>query len=102
MSHRDIWTPISPAATTTGRRLFLATILTLILTILPMSRLITDARIASPAAGDPNAPSPAGPNADVIAQGVATLPTDQIAWRLVQDTAESLGEAIFEERALGF
>jgi len=47
-------------------------------------------------------PSVAGDNAEVIAQGVASLPYEKAAWRLVEDTAEPLGEATFEDRALGF
>ncbi len=44
----------------------------------------------------------AGDHSEVIAQGVDTLTGKSMAWRVVQDTAESLGEAGFEERALGF
>lgn len=94
MSQRAFSTSLSSAPTTTRRHVFLATIFSLILSLLPMSRLVAGAETASPKADNPNA--------DVIAQGVATLPADQIAWRLVQDTAEPLGGAIFEERALGF
>lgn len=49
----------------------------------------------------PDGPSPAEGHAEVIAQGVATLP-DQAAWRVVQDTAEPLESAVPEERPLGF
>lgn len=47
-------------------------------------------------------PSPAEGDAQVIAQGVAALPADQVAWRVVRDTAEPIDVAIPEQRALGF
>src|SRR5437867_10141318 len=50
----------------------------------------------------PNAPSPARVGQAVIAQGVAEMPAAQIAWRVVQDTADVPGEAEYEGRALGF
>jgi len=46
--------------------------------------------------------SPAGGHAAVIAQGVATMPADDLAWRIVRDSAEPLSEAEPRERALGF
>jgi hypothetical protein len=67
----------------------------LLVTSLSMSR--HDAR-----AQEFNAPSVAGDHAEVIAQGVAPFSSSELAWRLVEDTAEPLGEAAFEERALGF
>jgi hypothetical protein len=57
---------------------------------------------ASAQGDDRNAPSPAGDAGEVIAQGVADLPGGDMAWRVVLDTAEPLGEAIPQERALGF
>ncbi len=51
---------------------------------------------------DLNAPSPAGTAGEVIAQGAAELSGGDMAWRVVQDNAEPLGEAIPQERALGF
>ncbi|HKG24715.1 MAG TPA: hypothetical protein VKB09_03655, partial [Thermomicrobiales bacterium] len=47
-------------------------------------------------------PSPAQDHAEVIAQGVAGMPAEQIAWRVVVDEAEPLDVAQPEERALGF
>ena len=47
-------------------------------------------------------PSPAQGHAEVIAQGVAILPADEVAWRVVIDTAEPEDEAEIQERALGF
>jgi hypothetical protein len=38
----------------------------------------------------------------VLAQGVATPPPGQVAWRVVEDTAEAGGRAGFELRAVGF
>ena len=57
---------------------------------------------AAAAADEANAPSPAGPTAAVIAHGVAPMPAAEVAWRVVDDTAEPLGEAPVEEHALGF
>lgn len=47
-------------------------------------------------------PSPAQDHAEVIAQGVAGMPAEQIAWRVVVDEAEPLDVAEPQERALGF
>ncbi len=47
-------------------------------------------------------PSPAQDHAEVIAHGVAGMPADQVAWRVVADSAEALDVAQPEERALGF
>lgn len=47
-------------------------------------------------------PSPAQDHAQVIAQGVAGMPGDQVAWRVVVDEAEALDVAELEGRALGF
>src|SRR5215208_1420842 len=44
----------------------------------------------------------AGDNTEVVAQGIAPFAGGEIAWRLVEDTAEPIGGAGFEERALGF
>ncbi len=44
----------------------------------------------------------AGDNAEVVAQGIDSLPSGDIAWRIVEDTAETVGAAGYEERALGF
>lgn len=49
-----------------------------------------------------DAPSPATGHAEVIANGVAELPADSLAWRAVLDTAEPLDQAEPHERALGF
>lgn len=49
-----------------------------------------------------DSPSPASGHASVIAQGVAEMPFDPIAWRVVLDTAEPLDVALPVERALGF
>jgi hypothetical protein len=51
---------------------------------------------------DAGAASAAGDHSEVIAQGVAAFAGGDMAWRLVEDTAEPVGEAAFEERALGF
>jgi hypothetical protein len=51
---------------------------------------------------DLNAPSPALTAGDVIAQGVSPAPSGEVAWRLVRNTAEPLGEAEAGERPLGF
>lgn len=99
MSHRHATASDSNYSVSSPRHLVLTTLLTLVLAVLPMWRLGLH---AAAAVDDPDAPSVAGANAEVIAEGVATLPADQIAWRLVQDTAEPLGQAIFEQRALGF
>ena len=50
----------------------------------------------------PDAPSPALGHAEVIAQGVAPMPAAQVAWRVVEDTAELPADAPIQERALGF
>ena len=47
-------------------------------------------------------PSPATGHAQVIAQGVATLPSTEMAWRVVADTAEIEKDTPAQERALGF
>lgn len=49
-----------------------------------------------------DSPSPASGSASVIAQGIAPMPADPIAWRVVSDVAEPLGTAQAVERALGF
>jgi hypothetical protein len=59
------------------------------------------------ARGTTAAPSPADhsvakAHAEVIAHGVTALPADQVAWRVVEDTAELPGDANIEQRALGF
>jgi hypothetical protein len=55
---------------------------------------------ATPQADD--ASSPATGHAEVIAQGVSVMPGEELAWRVVEDTAELPGEAEPRERALGF
>ena len=47
-------------------------------------------------------PSPAQDHAEVIAQGVAPMPAGQVAWRVVEDTAEPVDDAEYQSRALGF
>src|SRR3954447_808887 len=47
-------------------------------------------------------PSPAQGHAQVIADGVAGMPADQIAWRVVVDNAEKLDTAQPLSRPLGF
>ncbi|CAA9548153.1 MAG: internalin, putative [uncultured Thermomicrobiales bacterium] len=42
------------------------------------------------------------PGLGVIAQGVAPMPSDEVAWRVVEDTAPPPGEDEGAERALGF
>ncbi|MGI8476165.1 MAG: hypothetical protein ACR2OO_07345 [Thermomicrobiales bacterium] len=69
-------------------------LLSVMLTLLP-----TGWTLASSAVDDP---SPAGLHQAVIAQGVAALPASPMAWRVVADTAEKIGGAKFEQRALGF
>ncbi len=49
-----------------------------------------------------DAPSPASGHASVIAQGVAEMPVDPVAWRVVLDTADPIDVAAPIERALGF
>ncbi len=49
-----------------------------------------------------DAPSPAEGHAEVIAQGVAGMPANSVAWRVVTDTTELQEDAAIEERALGF
>jgi hypothetical protein len=49
-----------------------------------------------------NDASPATGHAAVIAQGVSFLPENGAAWRIVEDTAESLDVAVPETRTLGF
>jgi hypothetical protein len=88
--------PVSP------RRIVATLLMMALLTVLPMGRAVAHAQGNDNASDDPNAASPAGAHAEVIAQGVGTIPADQVAWRLVQDTAEPVGEAEFQERALGF
>lgn len=46
--------------------------------------------------------SPATGHAEVIAHGVSAMPAAQLAWRVVQDTAEAADDAEYQERALGF
>ena len=52
--------------------------------------------------GAPDGPSPATGHAEVIAHGVAQMPSDEIAWRVVRDNAEPLADAEPRERAVGF
>src|SRR5215218_9323243 len=67
-----------------------------LLVTLPLSRATTTrAQELQPA-------SVAGENTEVVAQGISTFTGGEMAWRLVEDTAEPIGEAAFEERALGF
>lgn len=47
-------------------------------------------------------PSPAQGHAQVIAQGVAGMPADQVAWRVVVDNAENVDTAQPLSRPLGF
>ncbi|MEA2513432.1 MAG: hypothetical protein QOJ59_2919, partial [Thermomicrobiales bacterium] len=47
-------------------------------------------------------PSPAQDHAEVIAHGVTGMPAEQVAWRVVVDSAEPLEVAEPQERALGF
>jgi hypothetical protein len=51
---------------------------------------------------DPDEPSPATRHAQVIAHGVAPMPADEIAWRLVVDRARPPTRADAEERLAGF
>jgi hypothetical protein len=80
-----------------SRRAAVSIVLIALVMALPLTRLAASAQ-----GDDPNAASPAGAYAEVIAQGVGSIPADEAAWRLVQDTAEPVGDAAFEERALGF
>jgi hypothetical protein len=67
-----------------------------LLVTLPLSRATTTrAQELQPA-------SVAGENTEVVAQGISTFTGGEMAWRLVEDTAEPIGDAGFEERALGF
>ena len=50
----------------------------------------------------PDDPSPAQGHAEVIAHGVAPMPDDELAWRVVADTAALPDDADRAERALGF
>lgn len=50
----------------------------------------------------PDAPSPASGHAQVIANGVSAMPAQTLAWRVVEDTAESQEQSVAQERALGF
>ncbi len=52
--------------------------------------------------GAPDGPSPATGHAEVIAHGVAQMPSDEIAWRVVRDNAELQNDAEPHERAVGF
>ncbi len=54
------------------------------------------------AAQDANAPSPASGDLAVIAQGVAEMPADEIAWQVVRDTAASPEDAAMAAHTLGF
>src|SRR5262245_52094537 len=47
-------------------------------------------------------PSPAQGHAEVIAHGVSQMPAQQIAWRVVIDSAENLDTAEPLSRPLGF
>lgn len=82
-----------------GRRFGLTVCLMGLVMTLPLMRAGVNAQGADEGA---NAPSPAGTHAEVIAQGVGDMPAAQVAWRLVQDTAEAYGEAGYQQRALGF
>lgn len=75
--------------------------LTAILTLLALSSTARGGFLTAlqEAAGDG---SPANGHAGVIAQGVAAMPADELAWRIVRDSAEPLSEAEPRERALGF
>ncbi len=80
-----------------GRRTapLVALLLLLVLTVGPVG-----ASVLRQLAED--APSPALGHAEVVAHGVAPLPSGQIAWRVVEDTADLADDAPIEERALGF
>jgi hypothetical protein len=51
---------------------------------------------------EPDDPSPATRHAQVIAHGVASMPGDEIAWRLAADRAMPPTRAVAEERPAGF
>jgi hypothetical protein len=63
---------------------------------------VAGAAVVQELAGGLDAPSPAQGHAQVVAQGVAPMPADQIAWRVVRDTAEATDDAEYQARALGF
>jgi hypothetical protein len=88
------------ASAVSPRRAAAALFMMALVMVLPLGRTVAHAQ--GNTSDDPNAASPAGAHADVIAQGVGTIPAGQVAWRLVQDTAETVGHADFQERALGF
>jgi hypothetical protein len=67
-----------------------------------VAMLTTQTGVFARLQASPTAPSPARGHAAVIAQGVAAMPFDPIAWRVVADTAEPLAGASAVERALGF
>lgn len=50
----------------------------------------------------PDAPSPAQGHAQVIAHGLAAMPADEVAWRIVGDAAPLPEDAEVEDYALGF
>ncbi len=52
--------------------------------------------------GAADGPSPATGHAEVIAHGVAAMPSENIAWRVIRDIAEPLSDAEPRERAVGF
>src|SRR5215212_7552165 len=51
---------------------------------------------------EPDDPSPATRHAEVIAHGVAPMPGDEVAWRLIVDRAVPPARAHSEERLPGF
>jgi hypothetical protein len=84
--------------TVSPHRIVATMLMVALLLSVPLARMGASAQESD----DPNAPSPAEDHAEVIAQGIGAIPAEQVAWRLVEDTAEPVGEADFEERALGF
>ncbi len=48
------------------------------------------------------ADAPQGNGVAVVAQGLATMPAEQLVWRVIRDTALNGAEAPVLERALGF
>src|SRR5262245_29703190 len=90
------------ASAVSPRRAVATLFMMALLMVLPLGRAAAHAQGNDNASDDPNAASPAGTFAEVIAQGVGTIPAGQVAWRLVQDTAEPVGQADYQERALGF
>src|SRR5215211_5286884 len=84
--------------TVSPHRIVATMLMVALLLSVPLARMGASAQESD----DPNAPSPAEDHAEVIAQGIGAIPAEQVAWRLVEDTAEPVGEADFEARALGF